>query len=88
MKFLLIATLLMSTAFANHHDEKGKTVEEIKTKVSAHIDQKISSLQAHKACVQGASTKEALKACRDSHKDEMKKHRHDRKEKKVEKKKK
>lgn len=73
MKFLLITTLLMSSAFANHHEEKGKTLEEIKTRLSGNIDQKISALQAHKACIQGASAKEALKACRETHKAEMKK---------------
>ena len=73
MKFLLLTTLLMSSAFANHHEEKGKTLEEIKTRLSGNVDQRISLLQAHKSCIQGAATKEALKTCRETNKEAMKK---------------
>lgn len=74
MKLLVIATLLMSaTAFADHHEEKAKTLDEIKTRISANIDQRIAALQSHKACVQGAASKDALQACRDANKEAMKK---------------
>jgi len=71
MKFLLIATLIMSVAYAD--EKKEQNLEEVKQKISANIDQKISALQAHKGCVQGASSKEALRGCRNSHKASMKK---------------
>ena len=71
MKFLLITTLIMSVAYAD--DKKEANLDEVKQKIAANIDQKISALQAHKGCVQGASSKEALKGCRESHKDAMKK---------------
>ena len=73
MKFLLVTALLMSSAFADHHEEKGKTLEEIKTRISGNIDQRISTLQSHKSCVQGATSKEALQACREANKEAMKK---------------
>jgi|GEM_PF-2365972 len=71
MKFLLITTLIMSVAYAD--EKKEPNLDEVKQKIAAHIDQKISALQAHKGCVQGASSKEALKDCRQSHKEAMKK---------------
>jgi ABC-type transport system involved in cytochrome bd biosynthesis fused ATPase/permease subunit len=73
MKFLLIATLLMSSAFADNHEEKGKNLEEIKARISTNINQRIAGLQTHLACVQGAATKEALKACQETHRASMKK---------------
>lgn len=73
MKFLLITTLLMSSAFADHHEEKGKTLEEIKARISTNVNQRIEGLQTHLACIQGAATKEALKACQETHRASMKK---------------
>jgi hypothetical protein len=71
MKFLLIATLIMSVAYAD--EKKEANLDEVKQRIAANIDQKISALQAHKGCVQGASSKEALRECRNSHKAAMKK---------------
>lgn len=73
MKFLLITTLLMSSAFAHEHEGKGKNLEEIKARISTNINQKIAGLQTHLACIQGAATKEALKACQETHRASMKK---------------
>ncbi len=74
MKLLLITALLMSSAFADHTPEhKEKAIGEVKERIAANIDQKIGALNAHKSCVQGAADREALKACRKSHKDAMKK---------------
>lgn len=71
MKVLLIATLLMSmSSFA---DQKEENIATVKAKISANVDQRISQLQAHKSCVQGASDHEQLKACRKSNKEAMKK---------------
>ena len=71
MKVLLIATLLMSmSAFA---EEKNENFAAVKARISANIDQRIAAIQAHKSCVDGANDKEALQACRKSHKESMKK---------------
>ena len=71
MKVLLIATFLVSmSAYADQKEENFATV---KARISANIDQRMSAIQAHKSCVEGASDREALKACRESHKASMKK---------------
>lgn len=70
MKLLLIATLFSSFAFADAL--KVENFAEMKTNISANIDQRIAQLQSHKSCVQGAQDKEALKACRMKHKESMK----------------
>jgi len=41
------------------------------------IDERMTSLQEEKACVQAAKTQDDLKACWVKHKDEMKEHRGD-----------
>lgn len=71
MKVLLIATLLMTSAFAEDKD-KGAKLEDIKARITANINQRISQQQKHLSCVEGATTKEALKACQKSHKEAMK----------------
>ena len=71
MKLLLIATLLTSFAYADNHKEEN--FSEMKAKASANIDQKISQMQSHKSCVQNAKDHAAMKACRQSQKDAMKK---------------
>lgn len=82
MKILFLATVLLSTAaVASHHEKKEMNLEEIKQKISKNMDEKITVMTAHKTCVQASKTKEALKACQDSHKESMKKFRHERKEK-------
>ncbi len=71
MKLLLIATLLMASAFAE--EDKGAKLEEIKARIVSNINQKIAQQQTHLACVQGASSKEALKSCQEAHKASMRK---------------
>jgi curli biogenesis system outer membrane secretion channel CsgG len=75
MKILLISALLMSSAFADNHEDqdKGKSLEEVKTRISANINQRIAGLQTHLACIQAAADKPALKACREANKEAMKK---------------
>lgn len=76
------------SSFADHHeggdmmDMKGKKFEEAKKMMSEHLDKKmehankrIGHLKEMKTCVDGASDKEALKACRKKHKEVMKEHR-------------
>jgi flagellar biosynthesis regulator FlaF len=72
MKILLIATLLISFAYAEE-DKKSDNIAQMKERASANIDQRIALLQAHKSCVQAASDREAMKACRKSNKEAMKK---------------
>jgi hypothetical protein len=68
MKILLVATLLISTAYA---DQKEENIATIKASISANIDQRIAQLQTFKSCVQGASGHEQLKACREANKSAM-----------------
>ena len=72
MKTLLIATLLMSFAYAEEA-KKNEDISQAKERVSANIDQRIALLQTHKACVQAAGDREAMKACKKSNKEAMKK---------------
>lgn len=62
MKWLLVSVLMFSfSAFADHHEEK---LEEVKSKLISHLDQRITHLQATKSCVSSANDKDALKACK------------------------
>ncbi len=69
MKLILGLSLFVSlSSFA----EKGPEFDEFKSKIVANIDERIAAMNAHKACVQGAANREALKACREAHKTKMK----------------
>lgn len=77
MKVLLVAmSLLISSAYAELNEEN---FDQMKAQISTNIDQKISTLQTHKSCVQSAKTKEDLKKCRETHKEAMKKLRNENK---------
>lgn len=81
MKYLVIFSLMSFSALA--HDANGKpTVAEIKEKMTARLDSKISALQETKSCVSSAETHEALKACRQKMKEQHKAFKEDMKEKK------
>ena len=74
MKTLLVLVLTVGaySAFADHHEEK---FEEVKAKMSANIEKRISHMQEAKACVDAAKDKDAIKVCRDkmqAHRKEMK----------------
>lgn len=61
MKYLVCLLLTLSiSSFAK--DEK--SLEERKQEILAKIDKRITALNAHKSCVQQASSKEELKKCR------------------------
>lgn len=81
MKLLLALVLTLGSlgAFADHHEEDGKTFEESKTKMTSHLDKKIENLQAAKSCVSAAKDKEGLKAChkqlKDKHKEMKEQHK-------------
>lgn len=68
MKFIIIALLLTTVSLA----EEGENLAEAKQKISSHIDKKISQLNAHKSCVQAATSHDQLKSCRQSHREEVK----------------
>ncbi len=73
MKSLLFFMLLSSAAFAQEtNTNKEQNFSELKQMVSANVDERIAALQAFKSCVNGATSKEQLKACRESHKDTRK----------------
>lgn len=61
-KILLVALVLSSfAAFADHHEEN---FDQAKAKFLAHLDQRAEHINKAKTCVSAATTKEALKACR------------------------
>ncbi len=73
MKFLLVTiTLFTSLAFAEDN-KKEQNLDEARARISANIDQRISTLQTLKGCVQSAANKDALKTCRKTNKEAMKK---------------
>jgi len=69
MKVVIITMLLTSAALANNEENFAM----IKERVLANIEQRASLIQTHKSCVQGTTGPEQLKACRDTHKESMKK---------------
>lgn len=71
MKIFILAVLLVTSAFAQ--DKKEEKIEEVKQQILSRIDKRISAIQEHKSCIQGASSREQIKSCRDSHKESMKK---------------
>lgn len=81
MKRTLIAAALLSLAFAvpafavegsQPSTAPGKTFEERQANILKMIDERITSLQEGKACVQAAKSDSDLKACREKHVSEMK----------------
>lgn len=67
MRKLLVAIIVVGSvcAFADHHEEnmEGKNFDEMKAKMSQHLDERIANLSEAKSCVSAATTKEALKDC-------------------------
>jgi hypothetical protein len=76
MKTGLIAIVLTviscSASFAEDIVGKGQHFEQKKAEVLKHIDQRIARNQEERACVQAAANHDALKACREKFKAEMK----------------
>lgn len=72
MKSLLILAfgLFAVTSLRADEDFAAKKAEMVK-----HIDERIAKMQEHKACVEAASEKDALKACMEKMKEHMKEHR-------------
>jgi len=76
MKLLLIATLMMSFAYAEDakKDLNGEVnISQIKERILSNIEEKIKLLQTQKACIQAVTNKDQLQTCRKSHQDAMKK---------------
>ena len=67
----LLPALLL--AVASHGDEG--TFEARKATMLRHIDERLSSLQQHRACVQAAGDQEALRQCRKASREQRKKFR-------------
>ncbi len=67
MKFLLVLSLSLSSlsVFAHDHD-KGPSLEDAKAKILAHLEKRISHINETKTCVSAATSKEALKVCKDN----------------------
>lgn len=58
---LVLAAALAVFALNSFAEE---SLKEMKAKANDHITSKISSLESAKGCVNGATTKEAFKACK------------------------
>lgn len=76
MKTALIAALLtglcVTSVFAADDKGGGQNFETRKAEVLKHIDQRIARNQEEKTCVQAAANHDALKACREKFRAEMK----------------
>lgn len=82
MKLVFALTLCLGTLTAIAQEKKGAgNFEERKAKLSAHLDERIASLQKAKSCVSSAKDNEALKACREEMHEAGKEMRHQMKEK-------
>ncbi len=69
MKFLTTAILLTLCTSVSAQD--GELFAKAKEHHLANLEKRISYLQEQKACATSATTKDALKACRDTHKSKM-----------------
>lgn len=58
---LVLAMALSVFAFNSFAEE---SLKDMKAKANDHITSKISSLESAKGCINGATTKEAFKACK------------------------
>jgi hypothetical protein len=76
---MLVATLFAVSAFAEDSTPKpqknGATFEQRKANILKHIDERLARTQEEKTCVQAATNREGIKACREKLKAEMKEHR-------------
>ncbi len=70
MKTLLTAILFSLCSSVSAQD--GEMFAKAKEHHLANLDKRISLLQEQKSCASSATTKDALKACRDTHKSQMK----------------
>jgi len=86
MKKVVIAVVALSlvlsvSAFAIEGSQPTKETapnfEQMKADHLKKLEERMSSLQQEKACVQAANTQDELRACRAKHKAEMKEHRDD-----------
>jgi septal ring factor EnvC (AmiA/AmiB activator) len=57
--------------------ETAPNFEQMKVDHLKKLEERMSSLQQEKACVQAANNQDELRACRSKHKAEMKEHRDD-----------
>ncbi|GEM_PF-5552236 len=64
MKYFIILSLLSFSVFAREGHGEKPTVAQIKEKMNAGLDKRITTMQEAKTCVSKAETHEALKACR------------------------
>ncbi|MDD0853311.1 hypothetical protein HBN50_09385 [Halobacteriovorax sp. GB3] len=73
LKKVLFASCLMSAlAFSVAAKEEKMTFDQKKEKAMSRLDKHIKMLSELKSCIQGAKDKSAMKACRKSHKSQMK----------------
>jgi len=86
MKRVVIAVVALSlvlavSAFAIEGTQPPKETapnfEQLKADHLKKLEERMSSLQQEKACVQASTTQDGLRACRSKHKAEMKEHRDD-----------
>lgn len=70
MKILLTAILFSLCSSVSAQD--GEVFTKVKEQHLANLDKRIALLQEQKACASSATTKDAMKACRDAHKTQMK----------------
>lgn len=88
MQLSISALVIMAFSFNSHAEGDGsKTpagidVEQIKTNVTSHLDLRIKMLQDEKACIESVKTKEDLKGCRKTAKEQRAKIRKEMKSKK------
>lgn len=61
---ILILLLLPALSFA---DQKQENLNEVKAKIASNIDKRISNLNTFKSCIQSASSRDQMKACREKH---------------------
>ena len=64
-KILIVALCLTSLSVFADDSSKEMNFADAKAKMLAHLDERIAHVNKAKECVNAATTKEALKACRD-----------------------
>jgi hypothetical protein len=72
MKFFMFATCLASLSLFADDTSKELKIEEVKSKMISHLDQRIEHINKTKSCVSSATTKDAIKTCREQMREEGK----------------
>ena len=69
---IFVVTLVLGIQVMAEEQKPQFDINQIKPMVLSNLDQRIAILQSKKGCIGAATSKEAMKSCHKSHKEQMK----------------